>query len=230
MSLSVGLILAAGGLGQRFGSLEPKQFADLGGQTILHRTAERLLERAEFNRLVVTAPRGFEGRTGFEVARLGGQFTVVTGGDERWQSVRYALKSLGKVDLVIVHDGVRPFVTRKVLQDITAAALVNGAAVAALQATDTVKLATRMTTVKMTVDRRRVWLVQTPQCFRYGLLRQVYDQDEERLAGATDDAQLVEGAGRPVKLIPGHRQLFKITTPEDLRWAELLLKNDLVVD
>jgi 2-C-methyl-D-erythritol 4-phosphate cytidylyltransferase len=230
MSLSVGLILAAGGLGQRFGSLEPKQFADLGGQTILHRTAERLLERAEFNRLVVTAPRGFEGRTGFEVARLGGQFTVVTGGDERWQSVRYALKSLGKVDLVIVHDAVRPFVTRKVLQDLTAAALVNGAAVAALQATDTVKLATRMTTVKMTVDRRRVWLVQTPQCFRYGLLWQVYDQDEERLAGATDDAQLVEGAGRPVKLIPGHKQLFKITTSEDLRWAEMLLANDLVVD
>jgi 2-C-methyl-D-erythritol 4-phosphate cytidylyltransferase len=230
MALSVGLILAAGGVGKRFGGVEPKQFADLGGQSILHRAAERLLERAEFSRLVVTAPKGFEGRTGFEVARLGGQFTVVTGGKQRWQSVRYALKSLGKVDLVVVHDVVRPFVTRKVMKDTLAAALVTGAAVAALPASDTVKLSTKMTTVKMTLDRRRVWLVQTPQCFRYGLLRQVYDQEDDRLAGATDDAQLVESAGRPVKLIPGHRQLFKINTPDDLRWAELLLQNDQVVD
>lgn len=230
MALSVGLILAAGGLGKRFGGVEPKQFADLGGQTILQRTAKRLLERTEFSRLVVTSPRGFEGRTGFEVARLGGQFTVITGGEKRWQSVRYALKSVGKVDLVVVHDAVRPFVTRKVLKDTLAAALVTGAAVAALTATDTVKLSTRMTTVKMTVDRRRVWLVQTPQCFRYDLLCRVYDQDDDQLAGATDDAQLVEALGRPVKLVPGHRQLFKITTPEDLRWAELLLENREVVD
>ena len=183
-----------------------------------------------FSRLVVTAPRGYEGRTGFEVARLGGHFTVVTGGDERWESVRYALKSLGKVDLVVVHDAVRPFVTRKVLADAQAAAVATGAAVAALQANDTVKLATSLVTVKMTLDRRRVWLVQTPQCFRYDILTRAYDQDESLLAGATDDARLVEHTGQPVKLIPGHRQLFKITTPEDLRWAGLLLKNDLVAD
>jgi 2-C-methyl-D-erythritol 4-phosphate cytidylyltransferase len=230
MAKAVGLILAAGGVGRRFGDELPKQFAPLGMSSVLRLAANRLLARGDFARLAVTAPQGYESRTALELSALGRTFNVVTGGETRWRSVANALDALGAVDVVVVHDAARPFVTRRVLDDCLAAVAVDGAAAAALPATDTVKLADDAGLVERTLDRRRVWLVQTPQCFDYALLRDCYSRDGDWLAGATDDASLVEKLGRPVRLVTGHRQLFKLTSREDLSYSEYLLAKGRVED
>lgn len=226
----VGLILAAGGVGSRFGGELPKQFAPLGMGSVLRLAGSRLLSRWEFADLVVTAPPGFESRTALELSRLGRTFNVVTGGKERWESIRHGLEALAEVEIVVVHDAARPLITRRVLRECIAAARDVGAALAALPAVDTVKLAAEGSLVERTLDRRRVWLAQTPQCARYDLLKRCYAQHDDVLDEATDDAALVEALGEPVSLVPGSPQLFKITGAVDLAYAEYLLARGRLED
>jgi 2-C-methyl-D-erythritol 4-phosphate cytidylyltransferase len=158
----------------------------------------------------VTAPHGVIG---------------VPGGAERSHSVRAALHAAGPADVVLGHDAARPLVTPALIEACLAA-LEDGwdAAIAAAPITDTVKEADG-DRVTRTLDRSRLWAIQTPQVFRREVLERVMALDDDTLAAATDDASLVEQAGGSVRLVPSPRENLKVTTPEDLRLAGLLLRD-----
>jgi 2-C-methyl-D-erythritol 4-phosphate cytidylyltransferase len=156
---------------------------------------------------------------------------VVGGGVERQDSVAAGLAATADdADLVLVHDAARPFVARSAVEACVAAAAASGAAIVAEPARDTVKLADSTSVITRTLDRRTVWLAQTPQVFRTSLLRSAYDRARREGFLATDDAALVERIGAPVCIVEGNATNRKITTPDDLRWAEWYLREILMHD
>jgi 2-C-methyl-D-erythritol 4-phosphate cytidylyltransferase len=147
----------------------------------------------------------------------------VTGGTSRSASVRSALAAAPEATRVVVHDAARPLVTAGLVEDcLSALAGVDGA-IAAAPVSDTIKQAYPDGTVERTLDRSRLWAVQTPQVFRADVLRRALDVDEATLAAATDDASLVEAAGGTVRLVEAPPGNFKVTTAADLARAEALL-------
>lgn len=150
---------------------------------------------------------------------------IVAGGATRQVSVRNGLDELGDdVDVVAVHDGARPCITPRIIEDTIRAAKRNGTGIAAVKLTDTIKEVERNMVVSQTVDRTRLWAVQTPQSFQVDLLRRAYDHVEKKKLTVTDDASAVEELGERVCLVPGSWSNIKITTPEDLALAATLLK------
>jgi 2-C-methyl-D-erythritol 4-phosphate cytidylyltransferase len=145
---------------------------------------------------------------------------VVRGGKMRQQSVWNGLKAIRtECSIVIVHDGVRPFVTPKMIEHSIKVAEETGAAVTAVQAKDTVKRAVKGKKVQ-TLPRDEIWLAQTPQTFQFPLLMKAYQKANQEEISGTDDAFLVERLGHPVTLIEGNYSNIKITTTEDLAFAE----------
>jgi 2-C-methyl-D-erythritol 4-phosphate cytidylyltransferase len=217
----------AAGRGERLGSDGPKAFVVLGGRPMLAWSLEVLAESPHVDALVVVAPEGHVG----EVADLAdGPLTVVAGGEERSHSVRNGLAAVpAHAELVLVHDAARPLVQAETVEACLAAMVDPSvdAAIAATPVTDTTKEAAPdadgTVVVTATLDRSRLWAVQTPQVFRRAVLDRVLAQSDDVLAAATDDASLVEAAGGRVVLVPSPRANLKVTTPEDLRLAELLL-------
>jgi 2-C-methyl-D-erythritol 4-phosphate cytidylyltransferase len=147
---------------------------------------------------------------------------VVPGGEERSHSVRNALRA-SSGDPVLVHDAARPLVTPELIESCLAALSGADAVVAAARVTDTTKEAGDDGVVTRTLNRSRLWAVQTPQVFRREALESVLAQPDEVLAGATDDASLVEAAGGRVRVVEAPRENVKVTTAVDLQLAELLL-------
>jgi 2-C-methyl-D-erythritol 4-phosphate cytidylyltransferase len=146
---------------------------------------------------------------------------AVTGGAERQDSVAAGVAATDSAaDLILVHDAARPFVSAESIDACIDLAAAHGAAILAVPARDTVKLVDDTATITATLDRRTVWLAQTPQAFRAALLRRALEA--ARLTGfqATDDAALVERLGERVYVVPGEPTNVKVTTPEDLLWAE----------
>ena len=219
---SIGVVIPAGGAGTRLGRRLPKQFLSLGGEPIITLTLRHFLRHPEVAVVVVAAPSAYVART----RRLAGRrppggpvLEVVPGGASRQESVGCALAVLpGDVELVLVHDAVRPFITRPLIDAVASAAREDGAAVCALPIAETVKRV-RDGLVEATLDRRVLWAVQTPQAFRADLLREAHDKARRDGAEATDDAMLVERLGHRVRVVPGLSGNVKITTPNDLRAA-----------
>lgn len=150
---------------------------------------------------------------------------LVRGGAERQDSVAAGLEAVeADAALVLVHDAARPFVSLNCVQACADVAATHGAAIAAVAAYDTVKLADSDLVIVDTLDRRRIWLAQTPQVFRSTLLREAYAQARRDGFAGTDDAALVERLGHPVRIVPGELTNRKITTADDLRWAEWYLQ------
>ena len=148
-----------------------------------------------------------------------GAAAVVPGGQTRQESVWLALRAApDDADFVVVHDAVRPFITRALIDAVVGAARAAGAAICALPVTETVKRV-RGDEVEATLDRTGLWTVQTPQAFRADLLREAHEKARRDGVVGTDDAALVERLGHPVKVIRGLEGNLKITTPEDLRRA-----------
>ncbi|PTL56503.1 2-C-methyl-D-erythritol 4-phosphate cytidylyltransferase [Paraconexibacter algicola] len=218
MTATVALVVAAG-KGERLGSDGPKAFVVLGGRPMLRWSLEVL--RATVDDVVVALPAD----TPFAADGV----RTVPGGAERSHSVRNALAAApAQAELVLVHDAARPLLTAAIVADCLAAMEDPSvdAAIAAAAVTDTVKEADRVdgqVRVAGTLDRSRLWAVQTPQVFRRSVLERVLAQPDAVLAAATDDASLVEAAGGTVVLVPSPRTNLKVTTPEDLQLAELLL-------
>jgi 2-C-methyl-D-erythritol 4-phosphate cytidylyltransferase len=211
--LAVALIVAAG-RGERLGTREPKAFVTLGGETLLARSL-RALREAGIEDVMVALPAGQPAVDGVR---------CVTGGAVRSASVRNALAATDG-DPVIVHDAARPLAPPELFRRVLSELEASGAdgVVAAARVTDTVKEADEDGTVARTLDRSRLWAVQTPQAFRRGALEQALAVDEDTLAAATDDASLVERAGGTVRVVEAPPENIKITTPRDLRLAEDLL-------
>jgi len=167
-------------------------------------------------RVVVALPPGVHAPAG----TLG-----VPGGPQRSQSVRAALRAAGEDDdVVVVHDAARPLVTAQLVQDCLDALATHDcdAAIAAARVTDTIKESDGDEVVR-TLDRANLWAVQTPQVFDRTALERALSRDDAELAAATDDAALVERDGGTVRVVPAPRENLKVTTPLDLRLAELLL-------
>lgn len=218
----VGAIVAAGGAGQRAGLA--KQWLALGGETVLRRSARLLAGCDVVDDLVVVVPPGEEARGQAELAGLGKGGRAVAGGAQRADSVLHGLRALEGCGVVLVHDAARPFATPDLVRRVAEAAAAGGAALAAVPVTDTVKRAegAEAPRVAGTLDRRTLWLAQTPQGFRRDLLLRAYQAAGPEASAATDECGLVERLGEPVALVPGEPGNFKITTPEDVARARAL--------
>lgn len=211
MSGAVALIVAAG-RGERLGLDVPKAFAPLAGRPMVEWSIDALRAARSVERVVVALPPGVAPPAGVIGA---------TGGAERSLSVRNALRA-AQGDPVLVHDAARPLVTPELAERVLAGLADADAAIAAAPVTDTVKEA-RDGEVVRTLDRSGLWAVQTPQAFRRDALERALDQPPDVVAAATDDASLVEALGGTVRVVEAPRENLKVTTPLDLRLAELLL-------
>ena len=211
-------VIAAAGSGERLGAGGPKAFVELGGRPMLEWSLEAFRAAGSITSIVVAAPPG-------HVHELGGHdLAVVSGGETRSESVSRAIEAVG-TELVAVHDAARPLVTPELIDDILATLAAEPAAagvVAAAPVTDTIKRAGEGGEVEETLDRSALFAAQTPQAFRARPLRAALE-GSTALAAATDDAMLVERAGGRVLLHPTEAENLKVTTPFDLRVAELLL-------
>jgi 2-C-methyl-D-erythritol 4-phosphate cytidylyltransferase len=215
----VAVVVPAGGTGARLGSRTPKQFLPLGRDPILAVTLRHFRRHPRVGAIIVAAPAAHVARTRRVLGRGGAPLTVVVGGPTRQESVWAAVQAApASAAVILVHDGVRPFVTRALIDTLVAVAERDGAAICGLPVTETVKRV-RDGRVEATLDRDGLWSVQTPQAFRAAILREAHDKARRDGFVGTDDAMLVERLGHPVRMVPGLADNVKITTPDDLRRA-----------
>ncbi|MBL0716259.1 MAG: 2-C-methyl-D-erythritol 4-phosphate cytidylyltransferase [Desulfosarcina sp.] len=220
-------IIVAAGKGLRLGGVLRKQYRPLAGVPILGRTLSTFVKSGRFDEIVVVAAADEMDACQRRVIapfKLSTGVRLVAGGRERQASVFNGLEACrgGDDDLVLIHDGVRPLVTEDLLGQCLAAAQQNGACIAAVPAFDTLKQGLPDGRIEKTLVRDAVWLAQTPQGFRLGLIRAAHRQAREERFVGTDDAQLLERMGHPVFIVPGSRANIKITHPDDLLLAEAI--------
>jgi 2-C-methyl-D-erythritol 4-phosphate cytidylyltransferase len=224
--MTVALIVAAGS-GERLGAGRPKALVPLAGKPMLQWSIDALAGVGEIEQIVIALPPDLAGRGVLpEGVRASGPTVLVAGGAVRSESVRRALDAGAHSELVLVHDAARPLLTAAiagVVLDALAAEPGAQAAIAAAPVSDTIKRTGADMLVSATLARSQLWSVQTPQVFRAHALRAALDVPAEQLAAATDDAQLIEQGGGRVLVVPTSPENLKVTTPTDLRLAELLL-------
>ena len=222
--MKVGAIIPAAGRGKRIGASVPKQFLEIQGKPLLHHTLTVFASCKLIDYVVLVMPRADVDKMGedwlnkYEIVRK-----VVVGGEQRQDSVYNGFSSLEEgTDIVVVHDGVRPFTTPQMIIATVEAAQQHGAAITAIPVSDTVKQAADGF-VKQTVSRDGLWRVQTPQAFQCGLLQQAFKKAKKDSYYGTDEGSLVEYLGERVKIVPGSELNIKITRKEDLVLGESLL-------
>lgn len=227
MNSKICVLIPAAGEGSRLESSVKKPYLTLGQKPILARTIQQFEQNTGVDEIfVIVNEADFDtcNTTVLEPYAFQKVQGLVAGGATRQLSVYNGMRALPTdTDFVIVHDGVRPFVTDETIFACLDAAAAWGAAVAAVPAKETIKIANAEGFIVETPNRERLWTVQTPQVFRKSLLAEAHRTAEEKQLAATDDAVLVEQLGYPVKLVKGSYANLKITTPEDLRIAEALL-------
>ena len=218
----VGAIIVGAGKSQRMSGTD-KIFAPLAGQPVLLRVLQPFIDCQNVDRIVVVLnSRNYdEGKDLITEQNWEKEVAVCIGGRRRQDSVLAGLKLLGDCDYVVIQDGARPLVTIDLIEEGLKSAEETGAAIAAVPATDTIKLVDKEMIARQTLPRDSLWLCQTPQVFLYNLLTKAY---REATIEVTDDAQIVELAGGKVKLYQGSYDNIKITTPVDLAIAEMLWK------
>ncbi|MDR3567137.1 MAG: 2-C-methyl-D-erythritol 4-phosphate cytidylyltransferase [Syntrophobacteraceae bacterium] len=221
------VIVPAAGSGVRMGGAIPKQFLNLAGRPILHHTLSALVKMPSLSMILLIVAEGYVAKTRQLVSqwRLGQPVTVAevrvaAGGRERSDSVYNGLGMLPEeCEWVMIHDAVRPFASPALIRAVWEGARATGACIAAVPSTDTVKLV-RDGNVCQTLARDEVWLVQTPQVFRKQIVTAAYERAVSKGWKGTDDASFVERMGSPVSIVEGERTNIKVTSPEDLQWAE----------
>jgi len=211
-----------------------KQFTELGGTPILAHTLRKLAAVDAVSEIWIALREseiaGFRERLGTEAGDvLKKRIELVVGGEHRQQSVANALNAITAAsdDIVLVHDAVRPLVTAEIIREVIEAAAKYGAAIAALPAVDTVKQVERTAEgaiIKATIPRASIVLAQTPQGFRYGVIKKAFDEATADGFTGTDEAALVERSGHEVAVVMGSAMNIKITTPADMELAEFYLR------
>ena len=237
------MIVPAAGLGTRMVSAPrakakptaTKQFTELGGVPILIHTLRKFAVSPEISEICIALRaneiEGFRGRLEKDAKDiLQKKIHLVEGGEHRQQSVANALDAVSASDddIVLVHDAVRPFVTEEIIHDVIRAAQKYGAAIAGVPAVDTVKQVERTADgalITATIPRERVVMAQTPQGFRYDVIKKAFDEAAADGFLGTDEASLVERSGHAVAVVMGSPRNIKITAPADMELAEFYLRS-----
>ncbi|HEY6968453.1 MAG TPA: 2-C-methyl-D-erythritol 4-phosphate cytidylyltransferase [Candidatus Angelobacter sp.] len=233
--MKVVAIIPAAGLGTRMApggkrALPSKQFFEINGAPILVHTLRVFARNRQVSQIVVALRKNEMERFSrqLEKEKLSGKVVMVEGGEHRQESVANALASLkaAKDDIVLVHDAVRPFVDDEIIGNVIREVEKHGAAIAGLPAVDTIKQVDRAAEgalITSTIPRERVVQAQTPQGFRYELMKKAFDSAVADGFIGTDEASLVERLGAEVWVVMGSARNIKITTPADLELAEFLI-------
>lgn len=217
-------IVPAAGSGKRLGLKVKKPFVLICGRPLIAHTLGALERSDAIDAIMVAVEKGYVKRLADTIKKYGFKKVtdIVVGGSTRYESVRNCLERIGpSYGVVIVHDGARPFIDTALLKRTVDSAKKYGSAIAALPERDTVKLGDKDMFIRSTLDRNRIFRAQTPQAFRYHLIKKAYGL--KRKTPATDDSSLLEALGHRVKIIAGSGRNIKITTKEDLKIAEVLL-------
>ena len=220
------LIIPAAGVGKRMGGDVPKQFALLAGKPIIARTLERFQSSPHVDSIIVAAQAEHHERIRAIAAEYGitKLAEIVEGGDSRQDSVWNALKAVSPVaDLVLVHDAVRPLVSPEEIRNVVTAAAHYGAALLAVRVKDTIKQCDEQEFVENTLDREYLWNAQTPQVFKREILYKAFQHVHNDHFLANDESSIVEYSGGDVKIVEGSYANIKITTAEDLVFAQALV-------
>ncbi len=215
------------------GGTVPKQFLSLGGRPILVQSLRILQASPVIHEIILAVPQA-ERQYCLDHILATGEFgkvtKIVSGGAQRQDSVRHALAEVGEeTEIVLVHDAVRPFLTVDMIQKVVDAAVEHGAAIIALPMRDTVKYVGADGLIERTMDRRPLWLAQTPQAFRRAWLAEGHRRALLDGIHATDDSDLVEQIGKSVVVVEGSGENIKVTRPEDLVIGEAILQSRTAV-
>lgn len=222
------LIIPAGGKGKRFGSDIPKQFVELAGVPIIVRTIKAFDDVDDVEGIVIPTHSDYfdfmnELVKKYELSKVK---EVVVGGVERQDSVYNGMltKTCQAAEIILVHDAVRPFVSKELIEKIIEETEESGATIPAYKPADTIKEIDNLRLVKKTLNRDKLVSVQTPQGFWQDLLTKAFEAIRNSGFNATDSASMVEFIGYKVSIVEGEKKNFKITTPFDLEFAEFLTK------
>ena len=221
-------LIPAAGVGRRMGKSVAKQFLPLGDRPMLAHTLLAFEQAPEIDEIIpILSKEDMESCLREIIERYGISKvrTLVVGGRERQDSVMNGLLKLGEdASIVIVHDGVRPFVTHDMIRESVALARKGECVAVGVPVKDTVKEVDARGMVRQTLERSRLWAIQTPQTFPVSVLKRAYEECSKQHVYGTDDAMLVERTGGRVRVIMGSYENIKITTPGDLLLAEEILK------
>ena len=220
-------IIVAAGKGTRMGPAQDKLFLEIAGKPVVVHTWERFSRAECIDDIILVVRDGMQSafQELAEKFRLGKRFRLVAGGAERQDSVWNGLKAAGEeTDIVVIQDAARPCTSQRLIADTVTMARENGAAVAAQPVTDTIKESVDGKSVTRTLDRSRLWSVQTPQTFHIEIIRRALSEVRKRGLLITDDTAACELIGQPVRLVASAEPNPKVTRPEDLPYVEMLLR------
>lgn len=225
---SFSLIIPAAGTGTRMGTEIPKPYLDLMGKTVLERTLSCFAGLENLQQVIVSTSDPFRDQT-FEIVERLFENTdkiVVEGGRRRQDSIYNALLQVGEsVELVAVHDAVRPFIKRDIVRSCLKMAEEVGGAIIGVPVKDTIKQVNAAGIIDKTPDRSQMWQAQTPQIFKKNVFIEAYRYANIQNTAVTDDASLFEAFGRDVQIVEGERDNFKLTYPIDFKIAEMLIES-----
>lgn len=214
----IGIVLLAGGSGKRMESKLVKQFIPINGKAILQHTLDLFLSWKKDIQIVLVLPKDqieyWKSISSIEERK---KYLICEGGKERFHSVKNGLKALSGIDQVMIHDGVRPLVDHDTLDRCIISLSEYDGCIPVLKPNESVRMLSDSTSKHL--DRNKIRLVQTPQCFDYNKIKRAYETDFQEFF--TDDASVYEFAGNEIHLIDGNRENIKITRPEDIELAKI---------
>lgn len=228
--MKAGVVVVAAGRGLRFGGTVPKQFLKICGKPLVWWSLSTFNKLKIISEIVLVIPRGYLRRTeqmaaGWNLPKLK---RIITGGTLRVDSVYKGVAALsGDVDVILVHDGARPLISAKLVESVADAAAAYGVALPGLPVGDTLKETGPDLWVKKTFPRKGLWSVQTPQAFSRNAVARIFNKNEnlrDLHKDVTDDVQLAERKGVPVKIVPGSPFNIKVTYPDDVKLCSAILK------
>lgn len=235
-NVKAAVIITAGGVGKRFdgqgGNKLLKQFIPLSGKPIISYSIQSFESSELVSEIIVVVPENQVEYTQTEIVdkyNFQKLLRVVSGGDERQNSVEKGIQSItSDPDVIVVHDGVRPFASPGLIEEVIKEASKTGGAIAAIPATDTIKKSAPKQFIESTLPREQIWFAQTPQAFKSDIIKEAFKKAKEDRYLGTDEAELVERLGKEVKLVLGSKYNIKITTPEDIEIGERIINSGVL--
>ncbi|MGQ9856117.1 MAG: 2-C-methyl-D-erythritol 4-phosphate cytidylyltransferase [Fervidobacterium sp.] len=223
-------LLMFGGIGSRFGWEKPKQFYKINDRTILEYLVGKFVKMELFDRIVVVSPEKYIEETERELKSFKDSVCIITGGDTRehsvWNGISFLEKFAEDDNIVLIHDGARPLISEEIIIQNIEQAMKFGAVVTAINAIDTVSYSENGSKIEEIIPRSKLFLHQTPQTFKYGLIKSAMERVIDSLYLFSDDASVVLSSGHEVYYVQGSRLNVKVTNQEDVEFVRFLLENE----